>query len=30
MDSFWGDGYIPEGMAEVTAYARVSYPFQSR
>ena len=30
MDSFWGDGYIPEGMAEVTAYVRVSYPVQSR
>ncbi|OYV10241.1 MAG: hypothetical protein CG437_410, partial [Methanosaeta sp. NSP1] len=24
------DGYIPEGMAEVTAYVRVSYPVQSR
>jgi uncharacterized protein YggE len=29
-DSFWGDGYIPEGMAEVTAYVRVAYQVQSR
>lgn len=30
MDHFWRDNYIPEGMAEVTAYVRVSYPVQSR
>ena len=29
MDRFWRDEYIPEGMAEVTAYARVTYQAKS-
>lgn len=30
MDRFWKDGYIPEGMAEVTAYVRATYQVQSK
>jgi uncharacterized protein len=28
MDRFWADNYIPEGMAEVTAYVSVTYKVQ--
>jgi hypothetical protein len=29
MDRFWREEYIPEGMAEVTAYVRVTYQVKS-